>query len=117
MPGPRTAPAGFCRCRFRPAGASKRQKLLNSSIRELFPFRFCEIETASMTGGEGFRANRDLLQANQAAARWAAIVEQDSMDIAHHQEFQPPAASKIRVAVREASRAKGNYIIVSVVTA
>lgn len=39
------------------------------------------------------------------------------MKIAHDEECQPPTASKICVALAEASRAEGDYIIVPFVTA
>jgi hypothetical protein len=70
-----------------------------------------------MTGGEGIRIERNPFQADQATADRARVVEQASMDFAQHEEFQPPAASKIRGAFSEASRAEADYIIVPVVTA
>lgn len=65
-----------------------------------------------MTSGQRIPIEGNPLQADQAAARRAAIVEQDSMKIAHYEEFQPPTTTEIRIAVSETSRAEGDYIVI-----
>jgi hypothetical protein len=65
-----------------------------------------------MASGKGFRLQRDLFQADQAAAGRTRIVEQDFMNIAYREKFQPPTPAEIGPLV-EAKRAEGNPIVMA----